>query len=227
MAVLEKIRERTVLILVLIGLALFAFVVDPDKILTMFNSNSSLELFGSINGEEIDQSKFSEYLDNVKSQYSTLPEGEQNKRAWDFLVNEKLIGSAASDLGLTVTPEELKELETGSINPENISQYFRSAIGNPVDDTSGTYTSKVQNMLANRSTWDPEQDSLLSDIEDQTSQTRLFQKYQSLIEKGIYTTNFEAIRTLNERAQNATVKYVSIPYPIEEIEISEKEIAEY
>ena len=48
---------------------------------------------------------------------------------WNFLVNQKLIGSAASDLGLTITPEELKELQTGSINSRNISQFFRNSLG--------------------------------------------------------------------------------------------------
>ena len=82
MAVLEKIRERGWLLVIVVGGALGAFILTD-----FFNSSSSSrninseEVFGSINGEEIDPSQFSSYLDNVKSQYSTLPEGEQNKRA--------------------------------------------------------------------------------------------------------------------------------------------------
>ena len=92
MAVLEKIRERGLLLVIVIGLALGAFILGDLS--SSFSSNNSQNdsIFCIINGEEIDQSKFSKYLNNVKSQYSTLPEGEQNKRAWDFLVNEKLIG---------------------------------------------------------------------------------------------------------------------------------------
>ena len=80
MAVLEKIRERGLLLAIVVGVALGAFILGD-----FFSSSSSSrninseEVFGSINGEEIDPSEFSEYLDNVKSNYSTLPEGQQNK----------------------------------------------------------------------------------------------------------------------------------------------------
>ena len=40
MAVLEKIRERTVSILVVIGVALIAFVISPEDLLKFFNNNS-------------------------------------------------------------------------------------------------------------------------------------------------------------------------------------------
>ena len=121
MAVLEKIRERTVSILVVIGVALFAFVVSPEDLLRFFNNNSNIEVFGSVNGEELDQEKYNEYLTNLKNQNS---EEVSHKSVWESLVNEKLISSAASDLNLTVTAEELKELET-STNPNNISPFLK------------------------------------------------------------------------------------------------------
>ena len=118
-------------------------------------------------------------------------------------------------------------MQTGSINSRNISQFFRNSLGeNFNDDSSGTYTSKVDSLLASRSQWPPEQEKAISSIEDQVKQTRLFQKYQSLIEKGIYTTKSEVETTLNERA-NATVKYISIPYPVEEVDVTEEEILSY
>ena len=43
MAVLEKIRERPVLTLALIGIGILAFVVDPETLMKQFNSNSSTE----------------------------------------------------------------------------------------------------------------------------------------------------------------------------------------
>ena len=64
-------------------------------------------------------------------------------------------------------------------------------------------------------------------ILEAVNQERLSQKYQSLIEKGMYTTNSEVVTILNERQQNAMVRYVSVPYSLEEVEISDEEISQY
>ena len=252
MAVLEKIREKTVLVLVMIGLGMFGFLFMGSDQSSIFSCNGGqLNSIGSINGEEVDIDKYNEYLGNSKTQNS---EEIAHKNAWGSLVNEKLIFSAASDLNLTVTNEEIKELFTGSINPNNVSLYFKNLIedqfnryksqieerkrNNPNDtstiqyddyfvDVNGNFSGeKVGNFLENRGQWPVEQEKGWSQLEDEISKQRLSQKYQTLIEKGIYTTKSEIETTLNERA-NANVKYISIPYPVEEVDVTEEEILSY
>ena len=126
MAVLEKIREKTVLVLVMIGLGMFGFLFMGSDQSSIFSCNGGqLNSIGSINGEEIDIDKYNEYLGTSNNQN---PEEITHKSAWESLVNEKLISSAASDLNLIITPEEIKELVTGSIDPKNVSPYFRKRI---------------------------------------------------------------------------------------------------
>jgi len=252
MAVLEKIREKTVLVLVMIGLGMFGFLFMGSDQSSIFSCNGGqLNSIGSINGEEVDIDKYNEYLGNSKTQNS---EEIAHKNAWRSLVNEKLIFSAASDLNLTVTNEEIKELFTGSINPNNVSLYFKNLIedqfnryksqieerkrNNPNDtstiqyddyfvDVNGNFSGeKVGNFLENRGQWPVEQEKGWSQLEDEISKQRLSQKHQTLIVKGIYTTKSEIETTLNERA-NANVKYISIPYPVEEVDVTEEEILSY
>ena len=252
MAVLEKIREKTVLVLVMIGLGMFGFLFMGSDQSSIFSCNGGqLNSIGSINGEEVDIDKYNEYLGNSKTQN---PEEIAHKNAWGSLVNEKLIFSAASDLNLTVTNEEIKELFTGSINPNNVSLYFKNLIedqfnryksqieerkrNNPNDtstiqyddyfvDVNGNFSGeKVGNFLENRGQWPVEQEKGWSQLEDEISKQRLSQKHQTLIVKGIYTTKSEIETTLNERA-NANVKYISIPYPVEEVDVTEEEILSY
>ena len=54
MAVLEKIRQRTTVLILIIGLALFAFVISG--VFTNSGSGSPMggSAIGSVNGEEID-----------------------------------------------------------------------------------------------------------------------------------------------------------------------------
>ena len=224
MAVLEKIRQKGWLLVIVVGGATAAFVLGdllsggPSRV---SNSNS----IGSLNGEDFNVNQFSEYLDNVKSQYSTLPEKQQYNRAWDFLVNAKLIESAASNLGINITSEEKKELVTGSINSDNRHTYFNNFFTSNGQVEFNLLA--VQNFINNLSEQRVNDKQNYFKLLEGVSKERLSQKYQSLIEKGIYTTNFEAVTILNEREQNATVRYVAIPYSLQEVEITDEEISQY
>ena len=72
------------------------------------------------------------------------------------------------------------------------------------------------------------EDLIFLSLENEAIQIRYEQKYQSLIEKGMYTTTDEASRVLNEKSQNANVSYVSIPFStIEDFEVTDQEIKDY
>ena len=57
MAILSKIRDRSMFLILIVGLALFAFVLDPSSIQQFFSA-SKVNSVGSVNGEEIDREKF-------------------------------------------------------------------------------------------------------------------------------------------------------------------------
>ena len=89
MAVLEKIREKTVLVLVMIGLGMFGFLFMGSDQSSIFSCNGGqLNSIGSINGEEIDIDKYNDYLATSKNQN---PEEIAHKSAWGSLVTEKLL----------------------------------------------------------------------------------------------------------------------------------------
>ena len=143
MAVLEKIREKTVLVLVMIGLVMFGFLFMGSDQSSIFSCNGQQDnAIGGVNGEGIDQKEFSAYLDSIKLKYPNESEEEYIKFAWESLVKEKLITSVASDLGLTVTPEELKELLTDSLN---VSPYFKKLI----EDQFIGYKAQIEELKRN------------------------------------------------------------------------------
>ena len=225
MAVLEKIREKTVTILIVIGVALIAFVVSPEDLMNFLKNNQESNALGSIYGEELNPNEFSEYLDIVKSQYSSQSEGQQMKLAWDFLVQEKIINKQSDEIGLTVSPKEIYELETGKINEINrhsaFTNFFTSNGQNEFDIVT------VEDFFFNFSEQRQEIKNYILQLEDGVINERIQQKYQSLVENSIYTTNYELLNILNGKSQNAQVSYVSIPFDQENIEVSELEIKEY
>jgi len=215
MAVLQQIRERTVLVLFIIGIGMFAFLFtgsDQASVLPSSDENN----VGSIYGEEVSPNEFRDVLNQVFKTNPDLTQNQQNNSAWNSIINERIIASVTENIGLNVTRKEVYELETGTINDNNISAIF-----------SGAGKEIVDNMITE---WGNLPDAQKADFlffEKQAIKNRITQKYQSLIEKGMYITNSEMVNTLNSRIQNATVRYVSVPFSTESVEVSEEEIIEY
>jgi peptidyl-prolyl cis-trans isomerase D len=215
MAVLQQIREKTILVLFIIGIGMFAFLFTGSEQSSLFPSSSENNV-GSIYGEEVSRNEFSNVLDQVSQQYPDATQNQQNNLAWNSIINERIIASVSENIGLDVTGKEIYELETGTINDNNISAIFQGAGKEMVDNMRNNFDNLP----------DAKKDEFLF-FEDQAIKDRYTQKYQYLVEKGMYTTNSEMVNTLNSRIQNATVQYVSVPFSTETVEVSEEEIIQY
>ena len=116
MAVLEKIRERTVLVLVMIGIGMFGFLFMGSDQSSIFSCSSQEKNYiGSVHGEEIEDVLLSEEMILVevlnkqmiiaKNQQSFLPieqrkpnlfsfasekKSDHFKMAWNNIIEEKI-----------------------------------------------------------------------------------------------------------------------------------------
>ncbi|WP_343328923.1 peptidylprolyl isomerase [Polaribacter staleyi] len=102
MAILSKIRERSMFLIIIIGLALFAFVLDPSTLGDFFNS-SKVNQVGEINGESISRQEFSAELEAYKQQAGNgVSEMQASKNVWDNIVRKKIYQNQLSEAGITV-----------------------------------------------------------------------------------------------------------------------------
>ena len=102
MAVLSKIRERSMFLIIIIGLALFAFVLDPSTLGDFFNS-SKVNQVGEINGESISRQEFSAELEAYKQQAgSSVTEMQASKTVWDNILRKKIYQNQLAEAGITV-----------------------------------------------------------------------------------------------------------------------------
>ncbi|ARV16231.1 peptidylprolyl isomerase [Polaribacter sp. SA4-12] len=102
MAVLSKIRERSMFLIIIIGLALFAFVLDPSTLGDFFNSSKVNEV-GEINGESISRQEFSAELEAYKQQAgSRVSEMQASKTVWDNILRKKIYQNQLTEAGITV-----------------------------------------------------------------------------------------------------------------------------
>lgn len=102
MAVLSKIRERSMFLIIIIGLALFAFVLDPSTLGDFFNSNKINEV-GQINGESITRQEFIQELESYKQQVgSSVSEMQAVNAVWENILRKKIYQNQLTKAGITI-----------------------------------------------------------------------------------------------------------------------------
>ena len=102
MAILSKIRERSMALILVIGLALFAFVLDPSSIQDFFNS-TKINTVGEVNGESISRTEFSQALEAYKTQVGNrVTEMQASNAVWNNLLRTKIYQSQLAEAGITV-----------------------------------------------------------------------------------------------------------------------------
>jgi peptidylprolyl isomerase/peptidyl-prolyl cis-trans isomerase D len=102
MAVLSKIRERSMFLIIIIGLALFAFVLDPSTLGDFFNSSKVNEI-GEIDGEVISRQEFANELEKYKQQSGgRVSEMQAAKTVWDNIVRKKIYKNQLEEAGITI-----------------------------------------------------------------------------------------------------------------------------
>ena len=90
MAILSKIRDRSIALIAVIGLALFAFVLDPST-LTEFFDSSKINEVGEVDGETISRQEYAEALDTYKTRSNNNISNMQAARTvWESILKDKI-----------------------------------------------------------------------------------------------------------------------------------------
>ncbi|OSY87207.1 peptidylprolyl isomerase [Tenacibaculum holothuriorum] len=203
MAILSKIRERSMFLILVIGLALFAFVLDPSTISDFFNASKVNEI-GEVNGETISRQEFAEALDAYKAQTGNrVSEMQAAKTVWNNLVRQKIYQTQLKEAGITVGDEDIFKAVCDNPSIQN----------DPRFQTSGIFDkNKLKEFLAtikeeNGQTWKLWQNfmtSLQSGLEKTT--------YDNLVAAGLSASLKEGeLQYLNENTK-VNAKYVYVPY---------------
>jgi peptidyl-prolyl cis-trans isomerase D len=123
MATLEKIRSKGVLLVVVVGLALLAFIVGDflKEGSTFFNK--SRETVAKIVGEDINIKEYSAAIEQMTEVYK-IETGKTDlneemltqlrQSVWESMVNEKILNAEAKKLGLAVSKDELSDRLIGN-----------------------------------------------------------------------------------------------------------------
>lgn len=213
MATLEKLRNRAgTLVAVVIGLALLAFILGD-----LFGSGGSMFSrnqfeIAEISGKSIPYQTYQERVDHiaelnkVSRRVNALDEQTMEnirEEVWNQLVQEYVLSSNYKNLGIAVSPSELFDMVQG----RNLHPIIRQEFGNP--QTGEVDIAMVDQFLRNLDA-DPSgfQRAIWLYLEDIIIRDRLFTKYNNLIRKGLYVTDFHAERSAANRSTRVDIEFI-------------------
>lgn len=236
MATLQKLRNMGPMLVIFVGVALFAFIAgDAWRILQPHQGSQSV---GSINGEELlatdFQKMYEEYSEVVKALRGTnsLSEEELTQvkdQVWQDYVRNKVLKAEAEKIGLSVSAAELNAIVSAGEDP--ILQQT------PFINAQGKFDKSIlDNFLAQYAQGNEEfvqQNQALYNywkfVEKTIADNALAYKYQMLI-YNTYLSNPTAAQ-YNFDANNATydIELAAYPYSAitnEDVTVSDAEIKE-
>lgn len=225
MALIGKIRKNFWFVLILLGLALAAFIMMDMTGSGPAGTVTSLTI-GNIDGEKINYQDFQQ-TEQAYFRNAQLDPFQKRKNIWDFYVENALIKNEASALGLNVSKDELMDLQFGV----NQSPVIRSNWTNPqtgqIDQAS---LQQFRTAIENNEPLNPEFTAYWAEQEKQIIKEALEAKVYSLINKSVYTPSWMAEESFKLENSKADFNYVKIPFNEidgEGVEVSDADIKAY
>jgi len=200
MALIGKIRQHFWFVLILLGLALAAFLI-MDTSLSNTSRGASDAQIGSINGQQIDYNEFTR-TEQAYFGGSTADAFAKKNTIWNYFVERALVKEETDALGLSVSYDELMDLQFG--NPP--SPIITQNQWKPADLQS------IRNSLTSGEAINPNLESYWIEQEQQIINEALKSKLNSVISKAIYTPSWLATESHNSENTKVDFKFVKIPF---------------
>ncbi len=217
MSLIEKIRDRQGLLMVMIGIGMLGFLVPYDAVMAMFGGGQNPEV-GEVAGVSITAM---EYQNEVQNRRRLGFSGETlADEVWKDLTEGAVLSDGIAALGLTVTDDEYQELLFGTGTSDYLSRAFFSNAQNK------QYWQ--QNFTAMLST--PEGRASFMEYKNLISDKRIREKYDALITAGVYTNSLEGKYDHMAANKKVDFDYVLVTYasvPDSTVDVSDRDVRSY
>ncbi len=219
MAILGQIRKRSIFLIIVIGMALFAFVISG-----VFTSNggfSSNQPVGEINGEEIDYEMFNLMVEQAQTVYG-LNTTQAVNVAWDQRIKNQALNQELDKLGIDAGKNQLELIlsrdESIILNP-----LFQNEIGLFDFNKFSTYISQLKTSNPSvYNSWKIQEENIITLAKQNI--------YFDLIKSSVMSTNVESKIQYHLENDKVNIQYLRIPYdsvPDSIINIKDSEVLLY
>lgn len=212
MAIIGKIRERSGLLVALVGGALVLFILDA--LLSNRGGSRSADVLGEANGHEIGVAEFENRVDqeveglkiDFRNQATAQLTEQVRSSAWNEVIRSLTVLDQAEKAGFSVTRGEYDDIRWGA----NIAADLK---GIPFLQTDGQIDpARVKEWFATK---DANWPNYYPVMERRLLENRLYGKYTTLVKKSVFVNSAEARDEFAGKNTRATFSFVAKRYDSE------------
>ena len=221
MAVLNKIRQRSLFLILIIALALFSFVLaDLFKNSDALTSKSQ-NIVATINGKDITREYFMQKVEQLQRQMGSSATNTQvMNRVWEQEVRQAVMETQFDELEISVEKDQMRDLLKTSLAT---NQNFLNEAG--LFDEN-----KMNEYIANLKETSPEGFASWVNYENQVASNALNQNYFNMVKAGLTGTLAEGKLDHELEGNKVDIKYVQVAYsliPDSIVDVSKSDITSY
>ncbi len=203
MAILNKIRQRSLFLIIIIALALFSFVLGG-----LIKNGSSLSakdqnIVGIVNGKEITRTAFLEKVEIAQKQAGASATNTQvMNRVWDQEVRQAVLQTQFDELGISVEKDQMRDLLKKAL--ATTPQFLNEA---------GLFDeNKLNEYIINLKETSPQAYQDWVNYEESLAENALQQNYFNLVKAGLTGTLEEGKLEHELEGNKVDIKFVQIPF---------------
>jgi peptidylprolyl isomerase/peptidyl-prolyl cis-trans isomerase D len=219
MAILNSIRKKTAVLIIIIAMALFAFVLSDLITNSGFSQPKAVDTIGQVGEKDIDRAEFARnvegYIRQTQGRSTTM---QAVKAVWDSKVQELVLEEEFETLGIQVGRDQI------------INRLAETLSGNPnFSNDEGFFDEDVMTeYLANLKATQPQQYEQWQQYERSVANQVRRDIYLNLIKAGVGATQLEAKQNYKLDSDNVTFQVVRIPFEkATDVEVSTADINDY
>lgn len=225
MAALGKIRSKGIILISIIGFALFAFIAEEAFRSCESARNNQRSQVGEVLGNKLSVQDFQklmdEYTEVVKLQQGTdnLTEDQLNSvkdAVWGTYLQTTIINDEAEKLGLTVTDTELQNIINKGTHPMLLQTPFVNQQTGRFDANQlKSFLAEYKKLAGSNAAETKQAEAIYKYwrfIEKTLRQQLLAQKYQSLLGHALLSNPIEAKMAYEAQINESSIQLVSFPY---------------
>ena len=238
MAIIGKIREKSGLLVGIIGLALLAFILSDYK--SMMGGSEGEFGIGLVYGDKVDINNYGALSSRVQDQDRAQAEKEQkpfgetemeaaSDKAWNFMVDSMLLQKEYDALGISVSDKEFNSylMASDGFTPlQDLASFFTDSVTGAISDQSIMLgRQKLQQTLNQlKTSKEPQAKSQWEGTKKYYTDRRKQEKYFALVGQGVYVTKLEAEEEYFAQKEIKNISFVQRRYTeINDADIKVKE----
>jgi len=218
MAVLSKIRQRSLLVAVVVGLALLAFIIGA--LIENGGFKTTSKNAGTINGVDIAFEDFRTKVDAMQKSQQGITAMQATNGVWEQEVKRVLLEDQLEKVGLRLADDQLINVIKEQADFQ--SPQFLNEAGK---FDKGKFNEFLASMKKQPESW-----KQWLNYEKSITQFAKEQMYNTMIKSGYYTTQAEGKFNYGLENNKVTFDVVSVPYSTiddKKVELSDDEIIAY